>query len=307
MVSKMFRVGLIVPTYNGGSTWALSAKSIYEQRDSFSHCLVIDSGSTDGTREIAAKYGFELISIDSKDFDHAGTRNIAAEYLCECDILVFMTQDAILCNSAIEKIVQPFKNESVAAVCGRQIPHDNANMIAAHARFFNYPSESCIKSSKDITRFGIKTAFMSNSFSAYRSHVFFEVGKFPLKNILSEDMFIAAKMILAGYSIAYCATAIVKHSHNYTPREEFNRYFDIGVFHADNKFIMQHFGGAGGEGMKYVISEIKYLLKNAPLLIPKSLYTTLMKFVGFKLGVGYKCLPRSIIRLFSMHKRFWNI
>lgn len=303
----MFSVGLIVPTYNGGSTWALSAKSIYEQRCFLNRCLVIDSGSTDGTKNIAAKYGFELINIDSKDFDHAGTRNIAAEYLCACDILVFMTQDAILCDSAIEEIIEQFNNENVAAVCGRQIPHDNANMIAAHARLFNYPNESCVKSIKDISRFGIKTAFMSNSFSAYRSNVFFEVGKFPLKNILSEDMFIAAKMILAGHSVAYCATAMVKHSHNYTPIEEFKRYFDIGVFHADNKFIMQCFGGAGGEGVRYVLSEIKYLLKKAPLLVPKSLYTTMMKFIGFKLGVGYKYLPRLIVSFFSMHKRFWNV
>ncbi|BCH79609.1 hypothetical protein SEL3844_17250 [Salmonella enterica subsp. enterica serovar 4,[5],12:i:-] len=56
----------------------------------------------------------------------------------------------------------------------------------------------------------------------------------------------AAKMIQAGYKVAYCAEAVVRHSHNYTPREEFQRYFDTGVFHACSPWIQRDFGGAGG-------------------------------------------------------------
>lgn len=43
-------------------------------------------------------------------------------------------------------------------------------------------------------------------------------------------MFMAARMIQAGYKIAYCAEASVRHSHNYTPKQEFQRYFDTGYF-----------------------------------------------------------------------------
>lgn len=61
-------------------------------------------------------------------------------------------------------------------------------------------------------------------------------------------MFYTAKAVLSGYKVAYAAKAEVQHSHNYTPLEEFRRYFDIGVFHKDEPWIRQSIGGAGGEG-----------------------------------------------------------
>ncbi len=302
------RFSVIIPTYNGGSIWLESAKSISEQSIKPDAVYVIDSSSKDNTVTIAESYDFRVKIIPSSDFNHGGTRNCVVQKLSDSDILIFMTQDAILNSSdAFERLLAYFDDESIAAVCGRQLPHDDANPLATHARLFNYPDVSDVKTLHDIPRLGIKTAFMSNSFSAYRTRVFNELGGFPDNTILSEDMYLAAKMILAGYKIAYSSEACVRHSHNYTPIQEFKRYFDIGVFHADNKFIMQYFGGAGGEGVKYVVSEIKYLLKHAPLLIPKSFCTIGMKFIGFKLGLSYRSLPKFMIRSFSMHERFWDV
>lgn len=59
-------------------------------------------------------------------------------------------------------------------------------------------------------------------------------------------MYFAAKSVLNGYKVAYIAEAMVRHSHNYSLTEEFKRYFDIGVFHADQQWIRNDFGGAGG-------------------------------------------------------------
>ncbi|EIS2942916.1 O antigen biosynthesis rhamnosyltransferase RfbN, partial [Salmonella enterica subsp. enterica serovar Eko] len=170
----------------------------------------------------------------------------------------------------------------------------------------NYSSKSIVKSKADIEKFGIKTVFMSNSFAAYRRSVFEELSGFPEHTILAEDMFMAAKMIQAGYKVAYCAEAVVRHSHNYTPREEFQRYFDTGVFHACSPWIQRDFGGAGGEGFRFVKSEIQFLLKNAPFWIPRALLTTFTKFLGYKLGKHWQSLPLSTCRYFSMYKSYWN-
>ncbi|WP_159333845.1 glycosyltransferase family 2 protein, partial [Klebsiella pneumoniae] len=107
----------------------------------------------------------------------------------------------------------------------------DANPLAQHARAFNYPDKGYIASKSSIPKMGLKTAFMSNSFSAYRLSVFKKIGGFPSNTILCEDMFYTAKAILAGYKVAYVPEAKVHHSHNYSPSEEFKRYFDIGVFH----------------------------------------------------------------------------
>ena len=120
----------------------------------------------------------------------------------------------------------------VGCASGRQLPHSDASLLASHARHFNYPNVSSIRDEKSISTLGLKAAFCSNSFAAYRVSALYECGGFPLNVILGEDMYVAAKMLLRGYKTAYVANATVYHSHNYSPIEEFKRYFDTGVYHA---------------------------------------------------------------------------
>jgi len=51
--------------------------------------------------------------------------------------------------------------------------------------------------------YGIKTAFLSNSFSAYRKKALQEIGWFKDNLILGEDTYAGAKLLLKGYKIAY--------------------------------------------------------------------------------------------------------
>ncbi|HAS0883833.1 glycosyltransferase family 2 protein [Enterobacter roggenkampii] len=303
----MHSFALIIPTYNAGAGWEEWFLALKKQTIQPSEVIVIDSASKDDTCEIARRYGSVIINITTEEFNHGGSRNKASLNVHDCEFIIFLTQDAILDNeNSLAQMVNVFQNPDVAAVCGRQIPHYDANPLAVHARNFNYSSVSQIKSQSDISTFGIKTVFMSNSFAAYRRTVFEELGGFPEHTILAEDMFMAAKMIQAGYKVAYCAEAVVRHSHNYTPREEFQRYFDTGVFHACTPWIQRDFGGAGGEGLRFVKSEIRFLLKESPLWIPRALLTTVAKLLGYKLGKRWQSLPLPLCRTLSMYKSYWN-
>ena len=106
--------------------------------------------------------------------------------------------------------------------------------------------------------------------------------------------------------MAYVAEAQVYHSHNYTVKEEFKRYFDIGVFHSDNDWIFEKFGRAESEGVKYLKSELSYLLKNNALLLPKSGISLLAKWLGYKAGLLHDLFPNQLNRLLSMHSNFWD-
>ena len=59
---------------------------------------------------------------------------------------------------------------------------------------------------------GIKTAFLSDSFAAYRCDALADVGGFP-DVPACEDMYVGAKLLQAGYTIVYAAEAQVYHSH----------------------------------------------------------------------------------------------
>ncbi|AGJ85107.1 glycosyltransferase family 2 protein [Raoultella ornithinolytica] len=298
---------IAIPTYNGGEIWKESVANIKKNASQNLFVHIIDSSSKDDTVAIAEQAGFDVLTIAGSDFNHGGTRNQAVEkYLDNYDVVIFLTQDAIPQPNFIEEIVSVFSDDRIACAYGRQLPHTDANPLARHARSFSYPEKGYVCGIENIPEMGLKTVFMSNSFSAYRLSIFKELGGFPSNTILCEDMFFTAKAVLAGYKVAYASKAAVKHSHNYTPSEEFRRYFDIGVFHKDEPWIRQSIGGAGGEGKKYLLSEIKFLLKHAPHWIPLACINNFMKILGYKLGQQYEKLPKCMIKSFSMHKRYWN-
>lgn len=299
---------LCVPTYNAGKKWQDWIAAYQSQFLKADKVIVIDSSSSDNTVKLAEEAGFSVYSIPQSAFNHGGTRNQAVEFgKSFSDVVVFMTQDAILESSdSLVSLLVPFSDPEVAAVCGRQLPHHDATPLAAHARYFNYPSESKVKSQVDISTLGIKAAFMSNSFAAYRLSVFEELGGFPDNTILAEDMYLTAKMILSGYKVAYCAEATVFHSHNYTLKQEFQRYFDTGVFQQEQQWIQQKFGRVASEGKRFVLSELKFLSIKSPLLIPKAILSTLAKLIGFKLGYYYYMLPYKWCKALSMHKGYWD-
>ncbi|MGZ5028694.1 MAG: glycosyltransferase family 2 protein [Methylobacter sp.] len=303
----MTKVGLIVPTLNAGKLWPSWLKAFDRQTRKPDALLVIDSSSTDDTVVLAKIYGFDVQVIPRSEFNHGGTRQLGVNRLPDVDIVLFMTQDALFAEpDAIERLSAAFEDQRIGAAYGRQLPHKNAGPIAAHARLFNYPpAESQLRGIEDRTRFGIKTAFISNSFAAYRREALMQVGGFPIDTIMNEDTYVVGKMLVSGWKVAYCADALVFHSHDYGFWEEFKRYFDIGVFHTHAAWLQQAFGGVSGEGLRFVGSEMRYLAARAPWLIPSAVLRTGLKWFGFKLGVLHMALPRAVLKRCSLHKTYW--
>lgn len=300
------RVACVIPTYNGCQDLARLLDSLEIQSAPFD-TLIVDSCSSDGTYELALARCANVLRIDSRDFNHGGTRQLMVERNADYDLYVFMTQDAYLEDAeGLARIVAPFADPQVGAVCGRQLPHLDASPLASHARLFNYPPTSQVKSLADVPALGIKTAFMSNSFSAYRREALMQVGGFPNHVILSEDMYVGAKMLLAGWKVAYEGSACCRHSHNYSLKEEFRRYFDIGVFHAREPWIRQAFGGAGGEGLRYVQSELRFLGPGRLGQWPGSLLRNAVKLFAYKLSQQERYLPLGLKRKLGMYKRYWD-
>ena len=301
------RFGLVVPTLNACEEWRAWLDAFDSQKTRPDRLLVIDSGSSDNTVALAKSHGFDVEVIKRSEFDHGGTRQCGVDSLHDIDVCVFLTQDAIFsdCDS-LSAILQPFHDDSVAAVCGRQLPRKQAVPIEAHARLYNYSSKSFVRSIDDVNRYGLKTAFISNSFAAYRVSALKEVGGFPKKVIFGEDMYVAAKLLRSGYKIAYCADACVFHSHNYTIFQEFSRYFDMGVFHAREPWLRQALGGAENEGLRFVISEVKYLSRHAFWLIPEAMLRTIMSYAGFRLGLMEHHISLKNKRKISMNPEYFK-
>jgi rhamnosyltransferase len=302
------QVAVIIPTCNARKHWVALREGLRMQNFPAGQVLMVDSSSDDDTRELGEAEGYQVFRIERRDFNHGGTRKLAVGLVPWASVVVYLTQDAVLATpDALDLLLGAFEDRQVAAAYGRQLPRPGAGPIEAHARLFNYPAQSDVRTFESRHTLGIKAAFLSNSFAAYRVRELQEVGGFPSEAIMAEDAIVAGRLLLAGWKTAYVAEAQVYHSHPFTITEEFRRYFDIGVCHRREAWLREQFGKAGIEGERYVQSEFAYLASRRPQLLPTAFLRTLTKALGYQLGLHGKRLGRVWSRRLSYHKSFWDM
>lgn len=300
------RIAVIIPTYNAARYWNALSAGIRAQTLVPDRKIVIDSSSKDSTAELARRDGFEVLEIAPQEFNHGGTRQMGAEYVGDANIFIYLTQDAVpFAADAFANLVRAFADPEIGAAYGRQLPREKASPIEAHARHFSYSAEPMVRSWESRKTLGFKSIFFSNAFGAYRREALMSVGGFSPDVIFGEDTLVVARMHRAGWKTAYVADAMVRHSHDYSIAEEFRRYFDIGVLHARESWLIDHFGSASGEGRRFVVSELKHLLKQAPLHVPSAVVRTFAKYLGYKIGRRESQIdPRVKYRL-GMNRQYW--
>lgn len=300
-------ISVIIPTRNAEKYIQNLIEKLKTQNKKIKEIIIIDTASKDKTKEICEKYDFvKFIQIKDGEFDHGGTRNRAAKEATG-DILVFMTQDAYPeDNTFIDCLTKNLGENGISAAYGRQKPRKNAKDLEKFARTFNYGNKDIIKSKDDIAKLGVKTFFLSNVCSAFVKTDFWDVGGFPEKTIMNEDMIISSKLIFSDKKVLYASKASVIHSHQYTYRQQFKRNFDVGVVFTDSN---QYFYNvkSESEGIKYVKQAAHYLVKNKKgYMIPHLIIDSGFRFIGYKMGKNYKKMPLALVKKMSMHSFYFN-
>jgi rhamnosyltransferase len=247
-----------------------------------------------------------VIHIRKNEFDHGGTRHMAAMKL-QGAFLLFLTQDAVPADEhLIERLLAPFEDERVGVSYARQLPAADCSVIEQYTRSFNYGEKSRIKTKADLPALGIKTFFCSNVCAMYRRSAYEALGGFERKTIFNEDMIFAGKLIQNGWFVAYCADAQVIHSHNYTGLQQLHRNFDLGVSQAEHPEI---FAGvpSEGEGIRMVKQTAAYLCRSGQKrLLPELVIRSGCKFIGYRLGKAWRKLPDGVVRWCTMNPGYWN-
>lgn len=266
--------------------------------------LVVDSSSDDGTAELARKMGADLLSIPRSEFNHGATRELARRTL-GTDIVIMMTQDARpLGPELVDKLVKPIIRGQASVAYARQLPRDGADFLEAFPRKFNYREESEIRSIEDVTRFGAHTFFCSNSCAAWSNCALDSIGGFA-PTLALEDTIATARLLRLGHRVAYCADALVVHSHRYTLAEEFRRHFDTGYVRGLHKNIL--FSGEGDErrGATYAAEMLRVLAHSHFQLIPYAMTNVMVKYFGYRLGFHGHRLPVWLKSRISRQPQFW--
>lgn len=306
---------MIIPTYKPEGTFCLLLQKLQEQTFLIHRVLILN---TEESLWQEARKGYpidrclselpcpyELYHIPKEEFDHGGTRLLGAEK-SEAEVLLFMTQDAVPADEfLVEALVRGLEEEGTAAAYARQLPKEDCSVVEQYTRQFNYPAVSRRKGKADIQAMGIKTFFCSDVCAAYNRSIFEKLGGFETPVIFNEDMFFAAKAILAGYDVYYAAEARVIHSHNYTVRQQFHRNFDLAVSQKQHPEIFESISSEA-EGMRLVKSTIKYLCSiGKPHLIFHLGMQCVGKYAGYLMGKRYEKLSRKKILRYTMNRDYW--
>ncbi|MBD7910217.1 glycosyltransferase [Clostridium cibarium] len=298
-------LSVICPLYKGEQYIEKLTKSLNEQKKvQIKEILyIVTEVEGDNSIEKLKKKNARYIVISPSVFSHSLTREKAA-YNAKGDIVVFISQDIEIKDDMwLYKLTKDIDKGICDASFSKQICENRT--IERYTRMKNYPDKSRIVSKEDVKKLGIMAYFFSDAASAIKKSTFVELEGYDGKDLLTnEDMYIAYKLINNGFKIKYCADAEVIHSHKYTYKSLFKRYFDQGVFLKQHNYIKD--SGASGSAIDLVkfvaVNSIKEKNFSAFFdIIPNFA----IRFIGDKFGSKYEKLTKDKILKYTANKNYW--
>jgi rhamnosyltransferase len=189
--------------------------------------ILVDSGSTDATLQIARGYPIRIEQIPAQAFHHARTRNFAAS-LGKGPILVNLSGDAIPASETwLHHMLANFNDPGVGAAYGRQLPKAGSTGERCETLDTIYGTQRIVKDPAHRNGLGYRFYHFSDANNAIRRSVW-EASPYPEDLKMYEDLAIAKRILDAGWKIVYEPEAPVYHTHQYNAAQLFKRYFDIG-------------------------------------------------------------------------------
>jgi rhamnosyltransferase len=304
---NMVKASILILTKNEGQNIDACLRAVYSQEstDPF-EVLIVDSGSTDATIDLAKQFPVKIEQISAKTFHHARTRNFVAS-LAQGEILVFLVADAIPASKVwLQTLIANFDDQGVGAVYGRQLPRPGSSLEREDTLDTLYGEQRIVKDPGHRNGLGYRFYHFSDVNAAIRRSVWEEV-PFPEDLRVFEDLGIAKGILDHGWKIVYEPESPVFHSHEHTTVGLFKRYFDIG-------YTLRHLEIWDTPGTR------KSMLRDAGKLLKKKvrhirgkrtgrsagdgIRQDVAKSAGLFLGLNQSYLPLAIKRRLSAFRVF---
>jgi glycosyltransferase involved in cell wall biosynthesis len=205
---------IVIRAYNEEKHILRLLEGIRQQTIRDVQVILVDSGSSDATLEIARNYGAQLVSITPQEFTfgRALNRGIAA---AEADYVVIVSAHCYpVYPDWLEQLLKPLQDEHVALSYGKQRGGET-NQYSEHQFFRKY--------FPDISQPRQGQPYSHNANAAIRRSLWQQQ---PYNENLTglEDLSWSSWVMNQGYAIAYTAEAEVIHVHAEKPGQVYRRY-----------------------------------------------------------------------------------
>jgi glycosyltransferase involved in cell wall biosynthesis len=97
-------VSVVIPTFQRAGTIARAVESVLQQTHRSLDVVVVDDGSTDGTREVLRPYGSRLVYVYQENAGPSAARNRGIRE-CRGDLIAFLDSDDVWLATKIERQV----------------------------------------------------------------------------------------------------------------------------------------------------------------------------------------------------------
>ena len=127
---KAATADILIPAYHPGAEMEELLKRLKKQTYPIERIYIINTdekGWNPRWQEIDSR--ILVTHISKKEFDHGGTRKMAAEK-SEADYMIFMTQDAMPADTRlVEHLIKAFEQPGVKAAYARQLPREDCRLV----------------------------------------------------------------------------------------------------------------------------------------------------------------------------------
>jgi glycosyltransferase involved in cell wall biosynthesis len=176
--------------------------------------ILVDSGSSDSTVDIARKYGAQILQISAEDFSFGRSLNLGLEAAQRDYVVVASAHVYPVYPDWLEHLLRPFEDARVAVVYGKQRGTDASKFSERQIFHQWYPDADAMPQ---------ESPFCNNANAAIRRRLW-EVHSYDETLTGLEDVEWAKWAQLQGYTVCYTAHAEVIHVHRETLRGVYARY-----------------------------------------------------------------------------------
>ena len=208
------RCSIVIRAYNEEKHIRKLLTGIDKQTITDREVILVDSGSTDSTLEIAKEYSVNVVTIDPNEFTFGRSLNSGIKAAAGEIIVIISAHCYPVYPDWLEQLLTPFEDEKIASTYGKQRGTDT-NHYSEHQFFKNY--------FPDISQPDQGQPFTHNANAAIRRSLW-ELN--PYHEFLTglEDLAWSSWAKDQGYSVAYVANAEIVHIHEETFKQVHNRY-----------------------------------------------------------------------------------